>query len=50
MALKTIVTHFLKNYDFKLAKQNISPTFSYDILQMPHPLLAILVRERERAS
>ena len=48
MAVKTIVVHFLENYDFRLAEQSVPKTFSYDVLQMPHPLLAILIRERER--
>ena len=50
MAVKMIVIQFLENYDFKLAKQNIPTTLSYDIMKMPHPFLAILVRERRHAA
>jgi hypothetical protein len=45
-----IATHFIENYDFKVAEQNIGSTFSYHVLEMPHPLLAIQVRERKTGS
>lgn len=47
IAVKMIVIHFLENYEFKLPEKKIPKTVAYDILQMPHPLLAILIRKRK---
>ncbi|THV54437.1 hypothetical protein BGAL_0026g00080 [Botrytis galanthina] len=47
LALKMIVVHFLNSYEFKLADPSANHTFSYDIIRMPNPFLAILIRERD---
>ncbi|RDL38407.1 uncharacterized protein BP5553_02747 [Venustampulla echinocandica] len=45
--MKMMAIHFLESYDFRVAKQAIRPTFSYHVLEMPHPLLAIEIRARK---
>jgi len=45
--VKIIAKHFIDNYEFKVVEKGLSTTFTYRVLEMPHPLLEILVRKRE---
>ena len=46
MMVKMILVHFLVHYDFKLADTNVPSSFSWGSIILPHPRIAILMRER----
>ncbi|KAI9814562.1 MAG: hypothetical protein M1827_003117 [Pycnora praestabilis] len=48
MAVKMIIIQFLTRYDFKLANENVPPAFAWGVARIPHPRLAMLVRERQQ--
>lgn len=48
--LKMIAINLLENYNLRLVNQRVRPTFSYHVLEMPHPFLSIEVRAREHGE
>ncbi|KAL9095069.1 MAG: hypothetical protein Q9165_002671 [Trypethelium subeluteriae] len=44
---KMIIAHFIMNYDFKLARDNVPISFAWGPLRIPHPRMAFHVRKRE---
>lgn len=41
-----ILVHFLTHYEFKLTDENVPLAFAWGVVRIPHPRLALLVRER----
>jgi hypothetical protein len=50
MVAKMIISHFILNYEFKLADEKVPARFNWGVASIPHPRLAILVRHREQES
>lgn len=46
MAVKMVLIQFLTRYEFKLADGKIPPSFAWGVARIPHPRMALLVRER----
>lgn len=50
MVAKLIISHVIVNYDFKLADEKVPPKFNWGVVSIPHPRLAVLMRQREQEN
>lgn len=43
---KMILSHFMRNYDFKLADPNAKVSMAWSYALVPHPLTKMLIRKK----
>ena len=46
MAMKTILSHLLVEYEFKLADAQAEPFLTFGKVRLPNPFMTLLVRKR----